>query len=364
MPLSNVVFTLFFLFVLLSGSCTRGKTPPGVHVYYLSKREGYYGLARSDLRRAEDLYTSRTVLEKYPNMARYHVSYDVSPDEASLAFAGLSERGAMDIFVLDLRTRILKNITDDANVDSCPLFSGDSRLIAYLSHEPGGRHYDNIVLIERDGSGRKLITRGCFRILSMEFFPGDDELLFVKYIPFHSAVAKVDLTSGRVADLTGFADANRSASVSPDGSMIVYASDRNGSYDVWIMRSDGSNNRVLYESPGHEYEPQFVANGGKVLFVSDFVPEKAPGRMGNSIYSIDTDGSHQRSLLPLRNMREDFFCRGLVPVGKGDQIYFEGRYVEGRNRAPSVYLLDVSSDRVRRIIREANAVADLAVFPR
>jgi Tol biopolymer transport system component len=241
------------------------------HVYYMSKGEGYYGLTRSDLRKAEDLYTSRTVL--------------------------------------DLRTGAAKNITDDGSVD-------------------GGRHSDNIVLASKDGSGRRLVTRDYYRILSMEFFPGDGEILFVKYIPFHSAVAKVDVSSGRVTDLTDFGAADRSASVGPDASMIVYASDRNGNFDIRIMRSDGSGKPVLYENPGIEYDPRFIAEGGKVLFVSDFVAVKGPGRIGNSIYSIDTDGAHLR------------------------------------NRAPSAYLLDVSSDRARRIIRETNAVSDLNVAPR
>jgi len=40
------------------------------------------------------------------------------------------------------------------------------------------------------------------------------------------------------------------------------------------MNRDGSGKMPLYKSPGREYEPLFTKEGDRVVFLSDFVPEK------------------------------------------------------------------------------------------
>jgi Tol biopolymer transport system component len=345
--------TILILPILLlpSGVVTAGKAPGNRYVYFMSKRNDYYGLYRSDLHRTEELYSSKAILEKFPNKARYQISYDVSPDGRYLAFNGLSGKGAMDIFLLDLYTRDLKNLTDDDSVDIIPVFSGDGRWIAYLSHDALWLH-DNIVLMMRDGSGRRIVTHQFSRILSIEFFPGDEKILFVEYVPFHSMIASVNLENGRVTNLTDFTFRNRSPSLSPDGKSIVYASDQNGSFDIWIMKSSGSNKRLLYESPGLEYEPHFIESGKRIVFLSDFVPEKGNERIGNSIYTMNPDGTRLRNMLPLHYLNRNFFCSGLFPYRDGIEIYFEGRYADREKGKPSIYLLQVPSGRVRKIVKE------------
>ena len=352
------------IFLIPSGVVTAGKAPRNTYVYFMSKRNDYYGLYRSDLHRTEELYSSKAILEKFPGKARYQISYDVSPDGRYIAFNGLSEKGAMDIFLLDLQSRDLKNLTDDDKVDIIPVFSGNGRWIAYLSHESFDQHYNSIILMRRDGSKRRIITRQFSRILSLEFFPGDEKILFVKYVPFHSLIASVNINNGSVTNLTDYFFRNRSPSLSPDGSAIVYASDQNGSFDIWIMKSDGSDKRLLYESPGIEYEPHFVENGRRIVFLSDFVPEKGNEKIGNSIYILNPDGTHMRNMLPLRYLNQNFFCSGIFPYRNGSEIYFEGRYANGKASRPSIYLLQMSPERVQKIVKEKYANTDVKISPR
>ncbi len=56
---------------------------------------------------------------------------------------------------------------------------------------------------------------------------------------------------------------------SPDGRLIVFASDRSGDVEIYIMRSDGSNARRITEAPGNDGGPFFAPDGRRVMYRSD-----------------------------------------------------------------------------------------------
>lgn len=55
---------------------------------------------------------------------------------------------------------------------------------------------------------------------------------------------------------------------SPDGKWLAFASDREGSYDLFLARDDGSEVRRLTDLPGDEYAPAFSPDGKSVAFLS------------------------------------------------------------------------------------------------
>ncbi len=74
-------------------------------------------------------------------------------------------------------------------------------------------------------------------------------------------------------------------SFSPDGTQIVYMSERDGNRDLYIMNIDGEEVRQLTDDPAYDYEPAWSPDGEQIAFVSR--------RTGKSqIYVMDTDGSN------------------------------------------------------------------------
>ena len=72
---------------------------------------------------------------------------------------------------------------------------------------------------------------------------------------------------------------------SPDGERIVFASDRAGSMEIWVCRSDGSNSVKLTRfGHGMAGSPRWSADSKKIVFDYSNVGQ-------NSIYSINEDGS-------------------------------------------------------------------------
>lgn len=66
---------------------------------------------------------------------------------------------------------------------------------------------------------------------------------------------------------------------------IVFVSDRNGHPDIWIINSDGSDQKPLTNDEYIDSEPVVSPDGYSIIFVST-------RDEGSQIYSMDVDGSH------------------------------------------------------------------------
>lgn len=74
---------------------------------------------------------------------------------------------------------------------------------------------------------------------------------------------------------------------SPDGGRIAFVSDRNGTWDIWVMDAEGSDPRNLTDSPASDMNPRWSPDGSRIAFKSD--------RTGtHEIWVMDADGSDPR----------------------------------------------------------------------
>ena len=72
---------------------------------------------------------------------------------------------------------------------------------------------------------------------------------------------------------------------SPDGSEIAFASRRNGSYDIFVMKADGTGTRELTSGKENDNHPTWSPDGGRIAFERD-----------GDIYVMNADGSGQRRI--------------------------------------------------------------------
>ena len=117
---------------------------------------------------------------------------------------------------------------------------------------------------------------------------------------------KKDRSSTYLAASLGISADDYYPSWSPDGSRIVFFSDRDGNYEIYSMNPDGSNQTRLTDNPAGDRQPSFSPNGQQILFVSE--------RDGNvEIYVMNADGSDQKRLT--ENPASDH-CPFFSPDGK------------------------------------------------
>lgn len=110
----------------------------------------------------------------------------------------------------------------------------------------------------------------------------------------------VPVEGGRAEPLTSHEGVETSPCFSPDGSLVAFASDRHGNFDVFVVPAAGGVERRLTFHSGDERPTAFAADGRAVLFVGrrgeDATCTTAPWWPG--LWSVSLDGKRPTLVLP------------------------------------------------------------------
>jgi Tol biopolymer transport system component len=90
-------------------------------------------------------------------------------------------------------------------------------------------------------------------------------------------------------DLTNNSNHDCDPAWSPDGTKIAFSSNRDGSWDIYVMTSDGSDQTNLTGDPANDDAPVWSPDGTKIAFNSDHSGH-------GEIYVMNADGSNQMKL--------------------------------------------------------------------
>ena len=59
-----------------------------------------------------------------------------------------------------------------------------------------------------------------------------------------------------------------SPDIAPDGSRIAFASNRTGSFEIWLMDADGGHPRQLSDLGNHAHRPRWSPDGRRIVFMA------------------------------------------------------------------------------------------------
>jgi len=153
---------------------------------------------------------------------------------------------------------------------------------------------------------------------------------------------------------------NAESVVSPDGSRIVFTSDRGGDLDIWTMNSDGTHPKQLTHTLGYDGGPWWSPDGTKICFRA-YHPE-TPEEVADykallkqhlirpttlDLYVMNGDGSHLRRITNDKKESIASFGPSWTPDGKS--LVFASNRADPQRRKFEVYKIGLESGSLQRI---------------
>lgn len=220
-----------------------------------------------------------------------------SPDGSRIAFSSSRDKN-WEIYLVDVRTLEATRVTDNAASDWNPTWAPGGDLTAFVSNRDAksSTGYDIYSIQPLD----KTVTRFTHRPYGWDGDPSwtptpvagepSDFIVFASDRDGNEEIYRLSLADLAVTRLTYREQtADRSPSLSPDGTKIAFQSYVDKNWEIFVMDVDGRNVKRLTFNPAHDALPAWAPNGNKIAFTSD--------RAGNAeIFAMDVDGTNKKNL--------------------------------------------------------------------
>jgi Tol biopolymer transport system component len=236
---------------------------------------------------------------------------------------------------------------------------------------------DQMFTMNVDGSDTQLVSTGTGRTTCGYFLNGGEKIVYASthlggkacpprpsfsrgyvwplYESYDLFIAEPDGSNLRQLTKTPGYDAE--ATVSPDGSRIVFTSMRDGDLELYTMRSDGSELRRLTHHKGYDGGAFFSADGRQIVFRAHYPEDPqalaryeellADGLIEPSvleIYVMNADGTSQRQVTSNGAAN---FCPYFHPDGK--RIIFSSNLADPKGRNFDLFIINVDGTGLERI---------------
>jgi TolB protein len=254
-------------------------------------------------------------------------------------------------------------------------FSFDGKRLVFQSTRDG-KACDQIYAMNIDGSDLRRISNGEGRTTCSYFLKDGEHVIFSsthlgkkdcpprpdfskgyvwalypEYDIFTSKADGSDLK--RLTDLPGY---DAEATVSPDGTKIVFTSDRSGDVELYVMDIDGKNVKQLTNTPGYDGGAFFSHDGKKIVYRASR-PEGAeleeykallkehlvrPSKL--DIYVMNADGSNP---VRLTDNGKANFAPFFTPDDK--RVIFASNMDDPQKRNFDLYLVNLDGTGLERV---------------
>lgn len=170
-------------------------------------------------------------------------------------------------------------------------------------------------------------------------------------VPMNEEIFVVRLSDGAITDLTNDPATDHSPSWSPDGTRIAFASDRDGTTELYLMNADGSGLSRLTYGIGAEGRASWSPDGTRLVFTCSVAGNR-------DLCSIAADGS---ALTRLTTDPSDDFDPAFSP--DGTRLVFATRRYDPSLSKANIAVLSLDGGGVTRVTSRSGRFGQPAWSP-
>jgi TolB protein len=228
------------------------------------------------------LTTEDNIRHFYPSLAA---------DGRSVLYSEYFAENNYEIYSLNIDTGEVSRLTTGYGVDNAPEVSPNGALITFM-HSTPNRNLMQIMVMERNGNNEGNVPQ--VNGWDPTWSPDGEKILFASDRNGTVQLYTVRPDGSKLTKITNLPLIRGRSDWSADGQYIVTYSGDSWQRELYIMNPDGSNVRQLTPSGGNSQGPSFSPDGKWVTFTAYF--DNFGDDHGCEIYIIRIDGTDLRRL--------------------------------------------------------------------
>lgn len=221
--------------------------------------------------------------------------------------------------------------------------------IAYVSESgSASKRIKKLNIIDFDGENNRLLTDGRELVLTPVFSKRQDEIFYLRYFEDKPQIFAINLKSLRNKRIGGFRGTTFAASIHPkDPNLLLLSAIVDGNSDIYELNINANSARRLTKSSAIDTTASYSPDGKFIAFASD-------RDSGQKIYVMYADGSSvsritdgagayskpvwspDGKMIAFTKIQNGQFHVGvMVPNGKGEKLLTSSYLVEGAKWSPN-----------------------------